>query len=133
MAAGIRRRQAPARHARENAVFHIALAMAALPAFSGRAIRVLGLSMRVDVLVVDNVFDLGLSAVLDVFETANELIEATALTVPRFASHGSRTSRRSASSALCISCRQVTRASMKWPRGWATRTVLRCGLCCGGD
>lgn len=40
--------------------------------------------MRVDVLVLDDVFDLGLSAVLDVFETANELIEMTALAVPRF-------------------------------------------------
>ena len=40
--------------------------------------------MRVDVLALDHVFDLGLSAVLDVFETANELIEASALTMPRF-------------------------------------------------
>ena len=40
--------------------------------------------MRVDVLALDNVFDLGLSAVLDVFETANELIEASSLAVPRF-------------------------------------------------
>ena len=30
-------------------------------------------AMRVDVLVLDGVFDLGLSAVLDVFQTANEL------------------------------------------------------------
>ena len=40
--------------------------------------------MRVDVLALDDVFDLGLSAVLDVFETANELIELSALAVPRF-------------------------------------------------
>jgi transcriptional regulator GlxA family with amidase domain len=40
--------------------------------------------MRVDVLVLDGVFDLGLSAVLDVFQTANELIEAAGLVVPRF-------------------------------------------------
>src|SRR5260370_17133081 len=40
--------------------------------------------MRVDVLALDGVFDLGLSAVLDVFQTANELIVMTALDVPRF-------------------------------------------------
>jgi transcriptional regulator GlxA family with amidase domain len=40
--------------------------------------------MRVDVLVLDGVFDLGLSAVLDAFQTANELIEMSALAVPRF-------------------------------------------------
>jgi transcriptional regulator GlxA family with amidase domain len=40
--------------------------------------------MRVDVLVLDGVFDLGLSAVLDVFQTANELIEAAGLVIPRF-------------------------------------------------
>jgi transcriptional regulator GlxA family with amidase domain len=40
--------------------------------------------MRVHVLVLDGVFDLGLSAVLDVFETANELIQAGGLAVPRF-------------------------------------------------
>ena len=40
--------------------------------------------MRVDVLALDDVFDLGLAAVLDVFETANELIELSALAVPRF-------------------------------------------------
>jgi transcriptional regulator GlxA family with amidase domain len=38
--------------------------------------------MRIDILVLDGVFDLGLSAVLDVFRTANELIEATGLGVP---------------------------------------------------
>jgi transcriptional regulator GlxA family with amidase domain len=42
------------------------------------------IAMRVDVLVLDGVFDLGLSAVLDAFDTANELIELTELTVPRF-------------------------------------------------
>jgi transcriptional regulator GlxA family with amidase domain len=40
--------------------------------------------MKVAVLVLDDVFDLGLSAVLDAFQTANELIEAGALPVPRF-------------------------------------------------
>jgi transcriptional regulator GlxA family with amidase domain len=40
--------------------------------------------MRVDVLALDGVFDLGLSAVLDVFQTANELIEASGTAVPRF-------------------------------------------------
>jgi transcriptional regulator GlxA family with amidase domain len=40
--------------------------------------------MRVHVLALDGVFDLGLSAVLDVFETANELIGIGELSVPRF-------------------------------------------------
>ncbi len=40
--------------------------------------------MRVDVLALDTVFDLGLSAVLDAFQTANEIIEMTSLDVPRF-------------------------------------------------
>jgi len=40
--------------------------------------------MRVDVLALDGVFDLGLSAVLDALQTANELIEATGMAVPRF-------------------------------------------------
>lgn len=40
--------------------------------------------MRIDILVLDGVFDLGLSAVLDVFQTANELIEMTNLDVSRF-------------------------------------------------
>jgi transcriptional regulator GlxA family with amidase domain len=40
--------------------------------------------MRVAVLTLDNVFDLGLSAVLDAFQTANELIELNKLTVPPF-------------------------------------------------
>jgi transcriptional regulator GlxA family with amidase domain len=40
--------------------------------------------MRIDILVVDGVFDLGLSAVLDVFQTANELIEMSELAVTRF-------------------------------------------------
>ena len=42
------------------------------------------LAMRVHVLVLDDVFDLGLSAVLDSFQTANELIEMSGLSVPRF-------------------------------------------------
>lgn len=40
--------------------------------------------MRVDVLALDGVFDLGLSAVLDALQTANELIELARLSVPRF-------------------------------------------------
>src|SRR5499425_2718501 len=40
--------------------------------------------MRVDVLALDGVFDLGLSAVLDAFLTANELIEMSELSVARF-------------------------------------------------
>ena len=40
--------------------------------------------MRVGVLVLNDVFDLGLSAVLDALQTANELIEATASRVPKF-------------------------------------------------
>lgn len=40
--------------------------------------------MRVDILTLDGVFDLGLSAVLDVLRTANELIEMSGLAVARF-------------------------------------------------
>jgi transcriptional regulator GlxA family with amidase domain len=40
--------------------------------------------MKVNVLVLDNVFDLGLSAVLDALQTANELIVLGELAVPRF-------------------------------------------------
>ena len=40
--------------------------------------------MQVDVLVLDGVFDLGLSAVLDAFQTANELIDVTGITAPPF-------------------------------------------------
>ena len=40
--------------------------------------------MRVNVLALDGVFDLGLAAVLDAFQTANELIAASRLTIPRF-------------------------------------------------
>src|SRR6202011_8136 len=40
--------------------------------------------MRVDVLALDGVFDLGLAAVLDAFQTANELIEMSGLGVRRF-------------------------------------------------
>jgi transcriptional regulator GlxA family with amidase domain len=42
------------------------------------------IAMRISVLVLDGVFDLGLSAVLDAFQTANELIEVAGLAVPRF-------------------------------------------------
>jgi transcriptional regulator GlxA family with amidase domain len=40
--------------------------------------------MRIYVLTLDGVFDLGLSAILDGFQTANELIEMTGLAVPQF-------------------------------------------------
>ena len=40
--------------------------------------------MRVAVLALDGVFDLGLSAVLDAFQTANELIEMSRMAVPAF-------------------------------------------------
>ena len=40
--------------------------------------------MRVDILTLDGVFDLGLSAVLDALRTANELIEMSDLAVTRF-------------------------------------------------
>lgn len=40
--------------------------------------------MRISVLALDGVFDLGLSAVLDAFQTANELIAMAELAVPRF-------------------------------------------------
>jgi transcriptional regulator GlxA family with amidase domain len=40
--------------------------------------------MHVDVLALDGVFDLGLSAVLDAFQTANELIGMSGLAVSRF-------------------------------------------------
>lgn len=40
--------------------------------------------MRIHVLALDGVFDLGLAAVLDVFQTANELIQVSKMTVPPF-------------------------------------------------
>jgi transcriptional regulator GlxA family with amidase domain len=40
--------------------------------------------MRVHVLVLDGVFDLGLAAVLDAFQTANELLGASTIAVERF-------------------------------------------------
>ncbi|HVI76786.1 MAG TPA: hypothetical protein VM715_01205, partial [Candidatus Acidoferrum sp.] len=40
--------------------------------------------MRVQVLVLDDVFDLGLSAVLDAFQTANELAEMSGFSGERF-------------------------------------------------
>jgi len=40
--------------------------------------------MKVNVLALDGVFDLGLAAVLDAFQTANELIQVADLAVPRF-------------------------------------------------
>jgi transcriptional regulator GlxA family with amidase domain len=40
--------------------------------------------MRIHVLALDGVFDLGLAAVADALQTANELIEVSGLSVPRF-------------------------------------------------
>ena len=40
--------------------------------------------MRIHVLALDGVFDLGLSAVLDAFQTANELAEMSGLSGERF-------------------------------------------------
>src|SRR4051794_14418634 len=40
--------------------------------------------MLVNILVLDGVFDLGLAAVLDTFQTANELIEMSGMAVPPF-------------------------------------------------
>ena len=48
------------------------------------AIFIIIIAMRIAVLTLDGVFDLGLSAVLDAFQTANELIEMSGLTVPAF-------------------------------------------------
>jgi transcriptional regulator GlxA family with amidase domain len=42
------------------------------------------LAMRISVLVLDDVFDLGLAAVLDAFQTANELIELAGISLPPF-------------------------------------------------
>jgi transcriptional regulator GlxA family with amidase domain len=42
------------------------------------------MAMRIDVLTLDGVFDLGLAAVLDALQTANELSEMHGLAVPRF-------------------------------------------------
>jgi transcriptional regulator GlxA family with amidase domain len=42
------------------------------------------LAMHIDVLALNDVFDLGLAAVLDTFQTANELIALTKIAVPRF-------------------------------------------------
>ena len=43
--------------------------------------------MRVHVLALDGVFDLGLSAVVDALQTANELIDLSGMTAPRFQVH----------------------------------------------
>src|SRR4029078_6488157 len=40
--------------------------------------------MRIDILVLDGVFDLGLSAVLDALQTAHELIQMSGLAVAPF-------------------------------------------------
>ena len=42
------------------------------------------IAMKINVLVLDSVFDLGLSAVLDAFQTANELIDMAGLSVSPF-------------------------------------------------
>jgi transcriptional regulator GlxA family with amidase domain len=53
-------------------------------AIGRKAIFDIKCAMRVYVLALDGVFDLGLSAILDAFQTANELIEMTGLAVPKF-------------------------------------------------
>ena len=45
---------------------------------------ILIIAMRVDVLALDDVFDLGHSAVIDAFQTANELIHLSEMSVPQF-------------------------------------------------
>ena len=40
--------------------------------------------MRMNVLALNDVFELGLAAVLDAFQTANGLIAVTDMAVPRF-------------------------------------------------
>ena len=40
--------------------------------------------MRINVLALDDVFDLGLAAILDAFQTANELISLTEVAAPQF-------------------------------------------------
>jgi len=42
------------------------------------------IAMKINVLVLNSVFDLGLSSILDAIHTANELIEMAELSVPRF-------------------------------------------------
>jgi len=83
--------------------------------------------MRIDVVVLDGVFDLGLSAVLDAFQTANELIEMSRLAVPRFevrmvgvrrtvrTSHGLSVPVRSLSSAQTPACVVVPAIGFKMP------------------
>jgi transcriptional regulator GlxA family with amidase domain len=41
-------------------------------------------AMRINVLALDDVFDLGLAAVMDAFQTANELIQLSGITAPHF-------------------------------------------------
>jgi len=52
--------------------------------FSAQPRRAICSAMKVNVLALEGVFDLGLAAVLDALQTANELIEVGGLTVPRF-------------------------------------------------
>ena len=58
--------------------------MRATEGIGKNAILSIILAMRISVLALDGVFDLGLSAVLDAFQTANELIELSDMAVPRF-------------------------------------------------
>jgi transcriptional regulator GlxA family with amidase domain len=57
--------------------------------------------MRINVLVLEDVFDLGLSAVLDVFQTANELIALSESAVPPF-------------EVKTVGVRKVVRTSQGW-------------------
>lgn len=71
--------------------------------------------MRIDVLALDGVFDLGLSAVLDAFRTANELIAATGMDVPPFEVRvaGVRRTVRT-SHGLAVPVRPIARRAPDW-------------------
>src|ERR1700692_590431 len=67
----------------QNCTFSIC-ALAGQLTSGGTAIFGIICAMRVFVVALDDVFDLGLSAILDAFQTANELIQMTGLAVPQF-------------------------------------------------
>jgi len=117
--------------------------------------------MRIEIVVLDGVFDRGLSAVLDAFQTANELIEVAGLAVPRFEVRlvGVRKSVRTAqglgvpvlsSERRAPDCVVVPAIGFKMPgpleaalarpdvrdaagllRGWAERDVMVTAACIG--
>jgi hypothetical protein len=82
-------------------------------------------AMRVDVLVLDHVFDLGLSAVLDAFYTANELIDVSGMAVRRFDVRVVGV-RAAVTSAQGLRCRYAKRAA-KRRTSWSFRqSATRC-------